>query len=1565
MQTLKDTKGEDGAPFGRLPTQEQFKALTANPPDLFVRRLVCLELPDVRYADLPDVSQHAELINQVVQHRRSLADSSAARRAVITEGDVKTVLREFSTDDFSNEINKRWLLDVLKIPYKSRGDPEHLSNILETAVADFVQDLQDNALTGLSLSARALASLALYRHILVAAEKGKKPHGPLLLGPIFRLLANAKGEALKQYLPKDKCGEDVELTANCMPAYWRRMQNGVEQPVEDLSLAVASPPVMCWICGEGFLHNGALLKHCRAEHGDYAEYRKRLFWRAQKDGFKPLLPWVKRHILESATFHLTYSVPGSHSLKMSHPETFARARERTEVPCVVCARKDWLENRFTVHLWREADGSSSLSDLLGVASGNSQLLTCGDHLCFGNRSLIDKLLNTKRYCELFPLIPPEHLYASSVLHPADESVSWLLHTRRVPMVPNSRAAPQRGAEEPAAESSGSAAQPVSNYMCAGVGDKSATAYICYDCATCLCVSDKLIKMPRFALANWLWLGREHPLLQNATTGLRLLLGLGRPCFRKLLLGGGRKEDREYGTTGNHVLVSHGAPTLGDVLPPSARDLSDGFVAVFGQNKEDLTKCQLLTVKRADYRILAQDRCRVNAAFGRITVDQQRVNALPEQGVPQQLIECAVQMPEVERYAATRRGPGTIRDPLDAAQPDDDASDELADDESGEECAPGNEAEHAPRSDERPADTKSDELLNQFETPIGVDPTAAPDFVQHVAAFKAQLELVQDASKHLRADSVAQPVDQDSTSATVTAQAAAEEVRYRAVVDLREAAQKLDKHRFEEKAKLLECANNKALFVPSGKAMSMFSPHTWSKCFSEFWYGDCLPNMPHQQPRLSFEELFEALPDREELEYQLDTDKSPYRAKSQSRFDTPEHAIVFGDTLKRLLLFKGTRMALKRKGFQKDVKLIANATSEQCIAALQDSAGQPGDVANRNAEALVANAKLAQELRTALRQVLISTKEVPLTDGYKRNLRHESHNLNVTEGPLVVFATFNFADTYSPVLFRLVRDGLRPSGAEPPAEDLGEDIVCSLTDDDPNMPSLQQMHQLIAQSPRAQAKFFLLMDDIADIYFMDMDQSFIGRHRVRESFPHKYREDNLPSRAIPGLGGYGVAELEPFESQGRGFGHGHRKKYAIPKTREREVIELFRQQDPTVLHSLFQKLKVALIRCAETLQYEASTLPAKQMGQTVSPEKFTKKQQQQSRLDGGTELDGSQRKCLPLTEPELPGHHVLERRKAASEGRPWLSMYSQASLKGCHQSLMPSYRLPQNPGARKMLDEVGMTCHDTNAATTAFPPVWDIQEDAEHVLAIQKASDAGVAQPASREDLVQDANQFALSYARDFRALHQFNHDHDCTTTCIKYVAKQCKEAAQEALRKGRVVACRFWFFHILAFTYVCTGLAGIAETVTKRVRRRGKRLVDTPYIATTNDHNEFCKPILQRDTPFRSASTDVGQTWGRCNIDFQFMPRTLDPDQLLESSPAQSAVLQVNPKEALAMYGVRMRMPDEPMMRRCFHTIVAMHQASHNCDFYITKYQCKPLEQLQSLLTNMALGLQRLEAEED
>lgn len=88
--------------------------------------------------------------------------------------------------------------------------------------------------------------------------------------------------------------------------------------------------------------------------------------------------------------------------------------------------------------------------------------------------------------------------------------------------------------------------------------------------------------------------------------------------------------------------------------------------------------------------------------------------------------------------------------------------------------------------------------------------------------------------------------QPANSSDATAQAAAEEECFRAVVDLREIDQKLAKHKFEEKAKRLECAENKAMCIPSNELLSMFDPATWTQCFSEFWYGDALPNMSEQE-----------------------------------------------------------------------------------------------------------------------------------------------------------------------------------------------------------------------------------------------------------------------------------------------------------------------------------------------------------------------------------------------------------------------------------------------------------------------------------------------------------------------------------------------------------------------------------------------------------------------------------------------------------------------------------------------------------------------------------------------
>ena len=117
----------------------------------------------------------------------------------------------------------------------------------------------------------------------------------------------------------------------------------------------------------------------------------------------------------------------------------------------------------------------------------------------------------------------------------------------------------------------------------------------------------------------------------------------------------------------------------------------------------------------------------------------------------------------------------------------------------------------------------------------------------------------------------------------------------------------------------------------------------------------------------------------------------------------------------------------------------------------------------------------------------------------------------------------------------------------------------------------------------------------------------------------------------------------------------------------------------MLHILLQELRQAMISCAESLQYEASTLPAEQMRQEVLREQSTKKQQVQSRLDGGEEIDGSRRHLLPITQEELPGHHVPEHCRAHAERRqPPCCFFASAFI-----------RLPSKPYAVLSSAAVGL------------------------------------------------------------------------------------------------------------------------------------------------------------------------------------------------------------------------------------------------------------------------------------
>ena len=101
--------------------------------------------------------------------------------------------------------------------------------------------------------------------------------------------------------------------------------------------------------------------------------------------------------------------------------------------------------------------------------------------------------------------------------------------------------------------------------------------------------------------------------------------------------------------------------------------------------------------------------------------------------------------------------------------------------------------------------------------------------------------------------------------------------------------------------------------------------------------------------------------------------------------------------------------------------------------------------------------------------------------------------------------------------------------------------------------------------------------------------------------------------------------------------------------------------------------------------------AKQLGVHVLPEVFSKKQQQ-SRLDGGMEVDGkTKRELLGITPEEPQGHVVRERELAEVEQHSSRNPYRCVPLTGCYQSMSPCYR---SSAAVASLDKRGLTL--TNA-----------------------------------------------------------------------------------------------------------------------------------------------------------------------------------------------------------------------------------------------------------------------------
>ena len=294
--------------------------------------------------------------------------------------------------------------------------------------------------------------------------------------------------------------------------------------------------------------------------------------------------------------------------------------------------------------------------------------------------------------------------------------------------------------------------------------------------------------------------------------------------------------------------------------------------------------------------------------------------------------------------------------------------------------------------------------------------------------------------------------------------------------------------------------------------------------------------------------------------------------------------------------------------------------------------KPGD----SISTACARREMPTKVKTALRTVLLSCSDVPGTEGRKTQLRFNGHGNNLLFGSPSFFMTPNFADTYSPLVLLLHKGPGKDSHLSTPQ------LYDNITRAQPSMPSLEQMHQIVAADPRAQAKFGILMTELHYRYIIGVERLHIGRHSLAR--PPLPVQDVIAASLQPCVAPGTTDVQAPFEAQGRGFFHGHGKGHSILAP----TVKWMRAAVRSGLATAARKLREALLDTAVTVQYDAANESANQLGVVGMPdEPFTRRQQRQSRMDGGMDEDGSLRQFVPTAEPVVQPYLSRERARAAA------------------------------------------------------------------------------------------------------------------------------------------------------------------------------------------------------------------------------------------------------------------------------------------------------------------------------
>eukprot|EP00959_Pyramimonas_sp_CCMP1952_P274159 5730646-Pyramimonas_sp.AAC.1 len=384
---------------------------------------------------------------------------------------------------------------------------------------------------------------------------------------------------------------------------------------------------------------------------------------------------------------------------------------------------------------------------------------------------------------------------------------------------------------------------------------------------------------------------------------------------------------------------------------------------------------------------------------------------------------------------------------------------------------------------------------------------------------------------------------------------------------------------------------------------MFSPGFWS-AFDPiaFPYGDGVFGL-EREAKLTYDEWCRCLMAREELEYEVPDDgPAPDSAQAPASSESPvprwrRHADLLTAQYclwRRKAIIKSARYFVRTQRLGESIADLAALTPEElthAVAVLGREAGLK--------DALSSPA-VPQNVKSALRSMLLSNAHVVGSDAHRTTLRHISASYTRLFGPPLVFTTPNIADT------RNLMVSLMYEGADVQRWRLLEET-------EPEMPALRDMLRRVAADPVSQAMVTNLMLEL----FLE---HVVG---VKEQRGATGVSDGVAATGACGAFGLVRAYFGPVESQGRGGIHPHVHLWLLhPMTGA--FLARLRAGEVAGLEERLRKWRDSVLAKVGSVQFDAAEEVGRQLGMVgadrLPPLPLDAKARARAYVDGKLEKD---------------------------------------------------------------------------------------------------------------------------------------------------------------------------------------------------------------------------------------------------------------------------------------------------------------------------------------------------------